>query len=392
MLFPFFSLYITERFSVGLIEVGFLFGIFSLGGIFGGVIGGAMTDKFGRKVMMLFGLVMSGSGSIVMGLVDSLNAFLITALFLGFLGDLGGPARQAMIADLLPPEKQADGFGLIRVAVNLSATIGPALGGFLLFFSGDNYMILFVSDAISSFVTAIIVFFVIPESMPEKNEEEKGETLGQTVMGYFEVLKDWIYVAFIVISMLATLVYMQMYSTLSVFLLDNLFFTKFTFGLLLAMNALMVVVFQFLVTRIVSKYAPMKMIMLGTLLYAIGFGMYGFISSIPMAFLAMIIITIGEMVTMPISQSIASRFAPPDKRGRYMAVFGFSWSVPMLFGVIFSGWIYEYIGPNWLWYIMAMIAMIAVICYGLLHKTAKHRFSTDNQAPETDQISDADPQ
>ncbi len=88
MLFPFFSLYITERFSVGLIEVGFLFGIFSLGGIFGGVIGGAMTDKFGRKVMMVFGLVMSGSGSIVMGLVDSLNAFPITALFLGFLGDL----------------------------------------------------------------------------------------------------------------------------------------------------------------------------------------------------------------------------------------------------------------------------------------------------------------
>ena len=188
-----------------------------------------------------------------------------------------------MIADMLPEDRQADGFGLIRVAVNLSATIGPALGGFLLFTSAD-YMVLFISDAVSSFVTMIIVFFVIPETLPEKKEKEREETIGQTIMGYFEVMKDRVYIAFIIVSMGATLVYMMMNSTLSVFLYEIYGFPEGGYGLLLSMNALMVVLFQFLITRIVTKFAPMKMMALGTLLYAIGFGMYGFVSEISILF------------------------------------------------------------------------------------------------------------
>jgi len=156
LMFPFFALYMTARFNVVPTQVGLLFTIFSAGNIIGGIMGGALTDKYGRRAMILVGLLASGASSIFMGLVDDLNIFYILAAFMGLLGNFGGPARQAMVADLLPKEKQAEGFGILRVAVNLSATVGPILGGFI---ATQSYLFLFIADAVSSLITGIIVFF-----------------------------------------------------------------------------------------------------------------------------------------------------------------------------------------------------------------------------------------
>ena len=180
LLFPFFALYMTAHFNVGMVEVGFLFTIFSAGNIIGGVIGGALADKYGRRAMLLVGLIASGVSSIFMGLVDNLNIFYGLAAIMGLLGNFGGPARQAMVADLLPKENQAKGFGVLRVAVNLSATIGPIFGGFI---ASQSYLFLFIADAVSSLITGIIVFFVIPETKPERKEGEVEETVAKTVIG-----------------------------------------------------------------------------------------------------------------------------------------------------------------------------------------------------------------
>jgi len=130
LLYPFYALYITEHFGVGMTQVGFLFSIFSVGNIFGGMVGGALADKYGRRLIVLIGLVASGIGNVFLGFANDLIVFFILSAFLGTVGSIGRPARQAMVADLLPNEKQAEGFGIQRVAFNLSAVIGPVLGGF----------------------------------------------------------------------------------------------------------------------------------------------------------------------------------------------------------------------------------------------------------------------
>jgi len=196
LMFPFFALYMTAYFNVGMIEVGILFSILSAGFIVGGVIGGALADKYGRRAMILVGLIASCASSILMGLADDLNIFYILAAFMGLLSSFGGPARQAMVADLLPKDKQAKGFGILRVAGNLSAAIGPILGGFI---ATQSYLFLFIGDAVSSLITGIIVFFVIPETKPEKKEGEE-ETVMKTMIGYKEVLKDWRYMLFLSVS------------------------------------------------------------------------------------------------------------------------------------------------------------------------------------------------
>ena len=374
LLFPFFSVYLIDHFNVTIIEVGFLFAIFAGGSIIGSTIGGALTDKYGRRSMLILGLISSGIGSILMGLVDDLFLFFLIAAVLGVLGDLGGPARQAMVVDLLQEDKRADGFGLMRVAVNLSATIGPILGGFLV---EQSYLLVFILDAVSSLITAVIVFVVIPETKPEKLDDKPEESVIKTLIGYKEVLKDKIYILFLAVSGITVLVYMQMNSTLSVFLWDVYAFPLGWFGVLLSMNALMVVLFQFWITKRISKYAPMKMMAFGTLLYMIGFGMYGFISEPYLFFIAMAILTVGEMIVIPVSQATVARFAPEDKRGRYMAVYGFHWSIPILFGVSAASLIYVNLGPNWVWYLAGILSLIAVIGFRLLHINTKDRISKE---------------
>ncbi|NVM44091.1 MAG: MFS transporter [Candidatus Lokiarchaeota archaeon] len=307
-----------------------------------------------------------------MGIVDDLYLFFLIAAVLGVLGDLGGPARQAMVVDLLPEDTRADGFGILRVAVNLAATIGPILGGWLV---TRSFLFVFIADAVSSLITALIVFLVIPETNPEKQDGKPEESIITTLIGYKEVLKDSVYIIFLAVSALTVLVYMQLNSTLSVFLWEVYEFPLEWFGVLLAMNALMVVIFQFPITRLTSKFAPMKMMAFGTLLYMIGFGMYGFISEPYLFFVAMAILTAGEMIVIPVSQATVAIFATEDKRGRYMAVYGFHWSIPTLFGVSAASFVYFYIEPKWVWYFAGILSLIAIIGFWLLHQVTKERLA-----------------
>ena len=371
LLFPFFSIYILERFDVPWIAVGLMFTMFSAGSIIGSAIGGAFADKYGRRFMILFGLIASATGNLILGFLDNLIIFYIVAVILGILGDFGGPARQAVVTDLLGKERQAEGFGILRVAVNLSAVVGPILGGII---ASRSFLLLFILDAVSSLITAVIVFTTIPETKPQLEEGMQHASVIKTIKGYKEVLKDWQYVLFLAISAITVLVYMQMNSTLSIFLFFTYGFSTEMFGYLLAMNALMVVVFQFWITKKMSKYPPMKVIALGTLLYMIGFGMYGFITEVYLFFIAMIIITIGEMIEMPVGQSVAGILAPEDKRGRYMAVFGFHWAIPNLFGILTATIIGDIYGGQLIWYIAGLLSLIAAIGFWLLHNITKQRF------------------
>jgi MFS family permease len=246
LIFPFFSLYITQKFGVGMTEAGILFGIFSIAGLTGSMIGGGLTDKFGRKSLVIFGLVISAVSSVSMGLVDDLNAFYLLAGIVGLLSDIAGPAYQAMVADMLEESKRAEGFGLLRVVANLAWVFGPMIGGFL---ASQSYLLLFILDAISSIITAVIVYRMIPETKPEIPEGKEPETLLETMGGYLRVSKDRIFMAFILISMLVSVVYLQLYSTLSVFLRDVHGVQVEAFGPLFSINAGSVVLFQFWITR-----------------------------------------------------------------------------------------------------------------------------------------------
>lgn len=381
LLLPFLSLYITQRFGVGLTQMGQVFFVFALAGTVGGILGGGITDKFGRRSLIMIGIILSAASNLLMGFATSLSLIFLFAPLVGLLGDIGGPAQSAMVADLLPEHRQAEGFSIWRVSINISAVIGPILGGFL---ADYNFLYLFIGDAIFSLITAVIVYFALPETRPAPKTGDAEESMLSTFKGYGRVLRDKVFTAFILLSMLGVIIYAQMNTTMPVYLRDVHDIPAKGYGYLMSLNAIMVVFLQFWVTRKLRLIQPLVVVALGTLLYAIGFGMYGFGGGLLYFALGMVVITFGEMIVAPTGQALAARFAPPEMRGRYMALFGFSWALPFAFGPLVAGYVMDNFDPNWVWYGCALLGAIAIAGYLALHARVGARLGTlgeDNEAP-----------
>ena len=380
MLFPFFSLYVTEKFDVGMTQVGVLFAVFSVSGFAGSMLGGALADRFGRRSMILFGLVFSAMSSLAMGLVDDLYMLYALALVAGLLLNIADPARQAMVADLLPEEKRAEGFGMMRVAANLAWIVGPTVGGLL---AAQSYLILFILDAITSLITAVIVYNLVPESKPAATEGQEQESFLSTLAGYRVVFADKMYIAFLFISILMLIPYQQIYTTLSVYLRDVHDVPAQGYGILMSINAAIVVALQFWVTRRFSKYPAMLVMALGTLFYMVGLTMYGFAAAYGLFIAAMIIITFGEMIVVPVGQALAANFAPPDMRGRYMALFGLSWAIPSAVGTWAAGLIVDNYDPNWVWYLSGIISAVAAAGFIALFYGTRTRLASKDPVAQS---------
>jgi MFS family permease len=364
LLFPFFALYITQKFNVGMTQAGILLGMSSLFGLIGSTIGGALTDKFGRKQLILFGLVFSAISTLTFGLVNDLNALYPLMVVVGLLSSMAHPAHDAMIADILPENKRQEGFGVLRVVGNLSWIIGPTIGGFV---ANINFFYLFVIDAVISCIVAAIIYRAIPETKPEPHAQAESQSFWQTLIGYRVVLRDAAFMAFMVAGMLMLVVYQQMYGTLSVYLRDNHNINPSGYGFLMTTSAITVVLFQFWVSRLIKHRPPFLMMAFGTVFYMIGFALFGVVTVYALFALNIVIITIGEMIVFPTSQALATNFAPEAMRGRYMAIFGLSWAVPSTIGPGAAGYILDNFNPNLLWYMGGAICGLSVLAFYALH-------------------------
>lgn len=365
MLFPFFSLYITQRFGVGMTQAGVILGLFAFFGLIGGMIGGALTDRFGRRSLILFGLVFSALSTLALGFVGDFVLLYPLAAVIGLLSDVAGPAHQAMIADILPEQKRTEGFGVLRVVGNLAWLVGPTIGGFV---ANRSYLTLFITDALISCVVALLFYRFIAESRPQAGAEAAGEGIGQVFAGYVQVLADRAFMAYILATILMSIVYQQMYNTLSVYLRDVHGVSPQGYGFLLTTSAIIVILFQFWTTRRIRNAPPFLMMALGALFYLVGFTLFGVVAVYALFALNIVIITIGEMIIMPVSQALAAHFAPAEMRGRYMAMFGLSWMLPATLGPGAAGVILDNYNPNLLWYLGGVLCGLSVLGYLALHR------------------------
>ena len=365
MLFPFFSLYITQKFGVGMTQAGILLGMTSLFGLFGSMAGGAVTDRFGRRSLILFGLTFSGLSSLLYGFAWDIRLLYPLAIIVGLLSRLAIPAHDAMMADILPEAKRQEGFGILRVGYNYAWIVGTALAGLI---AARSFLALFILDAVLSVTAAMILYRILPETNPTSSDEaKKGESLLKTAAGYRIVARDLAFVGFILTGMIALIVFQQQYSSLAVFLRDVRGINSRYYGVMLSITGLEVVLFQFWISRAIRKFHPFLMMTLGALFFMIGFGMFGFVEDYPLFVTAVVIITIGEMIFFPTSSTLTANFAPADMRGRYMAVAHLVWAIPATIGPGAAGLILDSQNPLWLWYIGAGLCALAALGFYFLH-------------------------
>jgi MFS family permease len=366
ILFPFFSLYVTERFGVGMMQAGILLGINSFFALGGSMVGGALADKFGRRKLILYGLVLSALSSLSLGLVDSIQVMYPLIVFVGLLVSVANPAHEAMLADILPEAKRPEGYAILRVVFNYAWIFGTAMGGFI---AARSFFALFVIDAVVSCIVAVFLFRLLPETKPKVTEEagQKEVSFWTTVKDYRVVARDLAFMGFIISGMLALIVYIQQYGSFAVYLRDTHGIDSQGYGMILAISGVEVVLFQFWISRLIRYRPPFLMMMLGAGIFAVGVFMYGLVSGFVMFAIAAIIVTLGEMFYFPTSQVIAAGFAPTKMRGRYMAAAGFIVSIPRAVGPAAAGYILDNFDPRLLWYIGGFICLLSALGYLALH-------------------------
>lgn len=365
LLFPFFALYITERFGVGMTQAGILLGMSSLFGLVGSVIGGALTDRFGRRRLILFGLAFSALSSLLFGLASDFNLLYAIVIFVGLLSRVAAPAQDAMMADILPESKRQEGFGITRVAFNYAWIVGTALGGLI---ASRSFFALFLIDAVLSLTVAIILYRFLPETKPDSpHREQKNDRFLETISGYRIVLRDLAYMSFTLAGMVVLIVYQQQYSSLPVYLREVHNIDSQVYGIMLAVSGFEVVLFQIGISRLVRKYPPFLMMALGAVFFMAGFAMIGLVRGAAFFLLAVIIATVGEMIMFPVNKALAANFSPADMRGRYMAVYDLGWTIPATIGPAAAGFILDNYNPDLLWTIGAALCALAAFGFYALH-------------------------
>ena len=364
LVFPFLTLYLRQNMRVSMTTIGLLFTLTSPINLSSQVIGGSLADRLGRKIMMAISLFASGLIILGFGLVDSLTSLIFLLVLDGIFHPLFSPASNAMVADIIEPGKRSQAYGLLRVVMNLGAAIGPSVGGFV---ATRSYFVLFLCGALANLLYFLIVVAFIRETKPQSSTT-LGKTTEQAREGWNVVLRDISFLVFCSITMLTCIVYSQMNTTLPVYLKENSGIGEAQYGQLMTLNAIMVVFLQFPITKITDRYGRMQMHMmaLGAFLYALGFGVIGFIDTLSLFALSVVIWTLGEMVIAPVSTVLVADMAPETTRGRYMGVYGLTWGIGYGLGPTFGGAVMDNLDGRYIWYASLILGSMAAAAFLLL--------------------------
>ncbi len=362
MVYPFMTLYLTTRLGVTMDRIGLMFILQAVGGLVAQSVSGPVADRFGRKPVMMFGLLAQSCVSIGYARATAFEEFVLLAGMSGFFGSMFQPASSAMVVDLVGVNRRAEAFGLMRIAMNLGFVVGPSLGGLL---ATRSYTALFVITAIAEMSYLVILAIFARETLPRGSGTIK--FLSWT-SGYGVVLRDRSFLMLLVASLLTTIAYTQLGTTLPVYMKQYLGIGESSFGLLMALNGGLVVLLQLPTTRLVERRNRAYMLALGSLCYAVGIGSMGLWSEMWLFALGMVIVTIGENVLAPVASAQVADLAPDQMRARYMAAFGLTWTISYGLGPTVGGMIMADFGPAWVFRFAFVTGCLAAVAYLPLRK------------------------
>ncbi len=358
---PYLSLYLNNVLGIPMTAVGLILMVSLVIGATIGIYGGELSDRMGRKWVMVRSLFLRCLIFFMFGLAIyyRANILIIVVLMImnACLGSFFMPASQAYVADLTSEERRISAYGLIRIGGNLGWALGPAIGGLL---ATLDYSYLFFVTGFCMLCASLFMLRFSRESL--KLEDRVGESKN-TIRDIVSVVRDRKFLAFTLICLSIFIVWGQLVSPISVYSVNRVGITKAQLGILFSINGFLVVIFQYFITHLIPEKKELSALTIGCLVYALGYLFIGLANGFIMLIVAMVIITVGEMVITPAGHSYASILADPKHRGRYLGFFNLSQSFGWAFGPLLGGILLDSIPGRSIaiWSIISGLALVSTV-------------------------------
>jgi MFS family permease len=362
MVWPFLTIYIRQHLGIPLTTVALLLTLNSVAGVLATSLAGPLVDRLGRKGVMFVSLAASCLVYLTMTQADSFAQWAVLIILLGASGPPFRVGSNAMVADLVEPESRANAYALLRVGNNLGIAVGPMIGGFI---AAVSYSWAFLIAAIAYAIFALLLLLTVRETLPQAGSAS-AEVSGD--VGYGLLLRDRRFLAFCLISALAVVPASIIMVLLPVYAKEQYGVIESQYGFIMAANAAMVVFFQYPVTQITKRYPHIPVLAVGTLLYGLGVGSVALGRGFVAFLISMVVATLGELIMVPTGTALAANLSPLDMRGRYMGVYGLTWSLAFGIGPVIGGLLNDNLAPVAIWYGALVVGLLATAGFVLLNQ------------------------
>lgn len=360
---PFLTMFLTYSIGMNVGLVGIIVAINSFVGLISSAHGGKLIDVMGRKKIFI---IFRTTSAIAIALCAfTRDPIVLTGLLIlsNFLGGYSLPVYSTIITDITEGEQRKTAFSLQYMALNIGFSVGPLLAGFLY----NNYLTwLFLGDAITTFISVILVAIFIPETMPKKDEiaKLKDNKLEKAEEGTLlqALIKRPTLLLFSFIIVIYFIVFSQFNFGLSL-QIGEVFGNKSAtiFGSLMAVNAVMCSIIPMFLTTLTGKLKASLSIAVGGILYAIGFGMMFFINSYLLFIFSTMFWTMGEILIATNTNVYIADHTPASHRGRFNSIFPIIRKLGFMIGPIIAGVYVKYTNIRNLWLFIGGISIVGAI-------------------------------
>jgi predicted MFS family arabinose efflux permease len=323
MVLLFTSLFMTRELGYSIAEAGVVMSFYGIGSVLGSYAGGWFTDRKDYFNVMAYSLLVSGTVLFLLLYVTSLYGLAAVVFSYAFTADIFRPANSKAIAIYSEPENRTRSVSLVRLAVNLGFTVGPAIGGFIALYLG--YKWLFIIDALTTYGAAVILYLYLPRQEVEHSSDHHEVLNDSSTSAY----RDPLYLAFIFFVALYATVFFQIFASVPQYFNKVCHYNEDTIGLLMALNGFLVVLIEMpLVHRMEHKKEIFPFIIAGTLCLPLCFLFLLFGNQLLIwAIVYTIIITFSEILAMPFMMNYALSRPPKPRQGQYAALYSIAYGI-----------------------------------------------------------------
>lgn len=364
MVIPFLSLYLTKSLSFTKGDVGWIMSCFGLGSVVGSWLGGKLTDKIGFYKVMRTSLFLTGLLFIALQFLTTFTGFCIGIFLVMVVADTFRPAMFVALSSYSKPENKTRSVTLIRLAINLGFSAGPAVGGLIITYM--SYKGLFWVDGI----TCVLATFLLMNVLHPKKAKTTDEIKVENPVSVFSDKAFWV---FFVSMFTFGFVFLQYFSTMPLYYKEGHHLSELEIGLLMGMNGFIIFALEMPLIKWLedSKYTKEFLIFAGLLLTGLSFLVLTLTSWIGVLIIGMLLMTVGEMIAFPFSNAFVIDRAKKGKQGEYMAYYSIAFSASHIFGHNIGMQLVNRVGFDATWNIMTLFSVVGLCSLLFLIKLVK---------------------